>query len=139
MDAFPEQAIEEERLSYESNEKLEKNDGLYAESTVAARRSLIVRYRKVGNASAAKALQELDRTDIVGGVQSLPGGTTVDTGGSSIKSSSVMTEVAVPASASPISLHEEEYADSMMRLYATRVLQFFRQSTRPICSSHAPR
>jgi hypothetical protein len=124
MDAFPEQAIEEERRSYE---ELEKNDGLYAESTVAARRNLIVRYRKVGNASAAKVLQELDRTDIVGGVQSFPSGTSNgDTGGSSIKSSSVMTEVAVPAYTSPISTHEEEYVDSMMRLYATRVLQFFR-------------
>ncbi len=109
MDAFPERTIKHEQQCYE---ELEREDGLYAQSTVEARRNLIVRYRKAGNTSAAKMLEALDRTDVAGGVESFPN----DDGGGSRSSSTP----AAAAAAGP----NEDFIESMMRLYQTRVRWF---------------
>jgi len=110
MEAFAEGPIEDDQVRYE---ELEKQDGLYAESTVEARRALVIRYRKVGNIRAAKALEALDRTDVVGGEESFPKGN-VDVGVSSANS----------AYSAGVSSHQEEYTDTMSRLYQTRVRVF---------------
>jgi hypothetical protein len=113
MDAFPEEALEDERRLYE---ELEKTDGLYAESTVEARQSLVVRYRKVGNARAAKALEALDRTDIAGGVESFPqGNREVDSSSGTNSAGPDLSSQAASES------HQGEFVDSMRRLYTTRV------------------
>jgi hypothetical protein len=107
MEAFAEGPIEDDQVRYE---ELEKQDGLYAESTVEARRALVIRYRKVGNVRAAKALEALDRTDVIGGEESFPNGN-VDVGVDSANS----------AGSAGVSSHQEEYTDTMSRLYQTRV------------------
>jgi hypothetical protein len=105
MEAFPERPIKYEQQCYE---ELERQDGLFAQSTVEARRSLIVRYRKAGNTSAAQALEALDKSDVAGGVESFPKD---ECGGA--RSSST------PAAAA--STRDEDPIESMMRLYQTRV------------------
>jgi hypothetical protein len=110
MESFGEGSIEDDQLSYE---ELEKQYGLYAESTVEARRALVIRYRKVGNMRAAKALEALDRTDVFGGEESFPKGNVV-VGGSSANS----------AGSAGVSSHQEDYIDAMSRLYQTRVRVF---------------
>ena len=114
MDSFPGRTIKQEQEDYE---ELERSDGLYAESTVEARRGLVVRYRKAGNISAAKALEALDRTDVAGGVESFP----EDGAGGALGSSAASAAAAAGSTTSGSVLHNEDIIQSMMRLYQTRV------------------
>jgi hypothetical protein len=113
MDAFPEGDI---HLAQENYEQLEKSDGLYAESTVEARRSLAVRYRKLGNSRAAKALEALDKSDILGGAQSSP--KSDDPFGSGLSSP---INLSADVSRDTLVSQQDGFIDSMLRLYQTRV------------------
>ena len=114
VQSFTESTIEDEQRDYE---ELEKNEGLYAEPTVAARRLLAARYRKAGNVRAAKALEALDRTDIAGGVDAFPkeNGSSSSGGGGGGGGSADSSRGSAPP------LSKDEYIATLSRAYRSRV------------------